>query len=37
MEENTCIYCGASIPEGILICPNCQKELEIYETAREKD
>ena len=35
MEENTCIYCGASIPEGILICPNCQKELGIDETTSE--
>lgn len=22
---NTCICCGAEIPEGTQICPNCEK------------
>lgn len=23
-NENTCVYCGASIPEGRLVCRNCE-------------
>ena len=22
--ENTCIICGASIPEGLMVCPACE-------------
>ena len=25
--ENTCVFCGAEIPEGRVICVNCEKEL----------
>lgn len=24
--ENTCIYCGAMIPEGRMVCPNCERK-----------
>ena len=25
--NNTCIFCGEIIPEGRMICPNCEAEL----------
>lgn len=24
MNENQCICCGASIPEGRMVCPSCE-------------
>lgn len=24
MDENRCVCCGAVIPEGLQICPNCE-------------
>ena len=24
-QDNTCVSCGAIIPEGLQVCPNCQK------------
>jgi len=29
MNENTCVCCGAQIPEGRQICPKCEKEDDI--------
>lgn len=26
--ENTCIFCGEVIPEGRMLCPNCEAEWE---------
>ena len=26
-NENTCVYCGASIPEGRLVCRNCEEAI----------
>ena len=26
MKENTCVICGAEIPEGTQVCVNCQKD-----------
>lgn len=35
--ENTCIYCGAVIPEGHTVCPNCLKtEAEHFEKAMSR-
>lgn len=28
MEDNTCIFCGTTVPEGTWVCPNCQKEIQ---------
>ena len=25
--DNTCIFCGEVIPEGHMLCPNCEAEL----------
>ena len=25
--DNTCICCGAVIPEGRMMCPNCETEV----------
>ena len=25
--DNTCIFCGEVIPEGRMLCPNCEAEL----------
>jgi RNA polymerase subunit RPABC4/transcription elongation factor Spt4 len=25
-ENNTCVICGAIIPEGTLTCPNCENK-----------
>ena len=25
--DNTCIFCGEVIPEGRMVCPNCEAEL----------
>lgn len=25
INENTCVCCGASIPEGLMVCPMCEK------------
>ena len=30
MSENLCVCCGASIPEGIQVCPRCQKGRDEY-------
>lgn len=30
MNEETCVICGAPIPEGRMVCPNCEKEVEIW-------
>ena len=27
-QIDVCILCGAPVPEGMLICPNCERELE---------
>ena len=24
---NYCVMCGAIIPEGVQVCPNCQREI----------
>lgn len=24
---NTCVICGEYVPEGIMVCINCQKEI----------
>ena len=24
---NCCVICGAIIPEGVQVCPNCQREI----------
>lgn len=29
MNDNTCVCCGAQIPEGRQICPKCEKEDDI--------
>ena len=26
MNENRCVICGAIIPEGRQVCPNCEKK-----------
>ncbi len=26
--EETCVICGAPVPEGRQVCPKCQKEIE---------
>lgn len=26
MNENTCICCGLGIPEGLQVCPACERE-----------
>ena len=26
-DGNTCIFCGEVIPEGRMLCPNCEAEL----------
>lgn len=28
MNENRCICCGASIPEGRMVCPTCEAKAE---------
>lgn len=28
MQENRCVCCGAVIPEGIQVCPDCREEQE---------
>lgn len=28
MQENRCICCGAVIPEGMQVCPECRTEQE---------
>lgn len=28
MNENRCVICGEIIPEGLQICPKCEKESE---------
>ena len=33
MKENRCIKCGAVIPEGRQVCPNCEN---IYERLTER-
>lgn len=30
LTENKCICCGEVIPEGRIICPNCELKLEVY-------
>ena len=25
--ENSCVCCGAVVPEGRMLCPNCEAEL----------
>ena len=25
--DNTCIFCGEIMPEGRMVCPNCEAEL----------
>ena len=25
--DNTCIFCGEVVPEGWILCPNCEAEL----------
>ena len=27
--ENTCICCGVVIPEGRMVCPNCEAEVNV--------
>lgn len=27
-QLDVCILCGVPVPEGMLICPNCERELE---------
>ena len=29
MKENRCIVCNEIIPEGLQVCPNCNKEREV--------
>lgn len=24
--ENKCVCCGADIPEGVMVCPNCENK-----------
>lgn len=26
-NENTCVFCGRSIPEGRMVCPQCERRL----------
>ena len=26
-DVNTCVYCGATIPEGSQVCPDCEEKL----------
>lgn len=28
MTDNTCVCCGAIIPEGRMVCPRCEKAVE---------
>ena len=28
MNDNTCVCCGETIPEGRQVCPKCEKECE---------
>ena len=38
MSTNRCICCGEEIPEGLMICPACQKKSEIkYNTTKQND
>ncbi len=27
IESNFCVICGAPIPEGIMVCPNCEQDI----------
>ena len=38
MSTNRCICCGEEIPEGLMICPACQKKSEIkHNTTKQND
>ena len=28
IDDNVCVCCGEIIPEGLQLCPNCEKESE---------
>ena len=28
MNENRCVCCGAVIPEGRMVCPDCERKAE---------
>jgi len=37
MSDNRCVCCGAQIPEGSMVCVNCQKSAGVHkETTEEK-
>lgn len=37
MSDNRCVCCGAQIPEGSMVCANCQKSAGIHkETSEER-
>ena len=37
MNDNRCVCCGAQIPEGSMVCVNCQKSAGVHkETPEEK-
>lgn len=39
MNDNTCVCCGAQIPEGRQICPICERKdnaVEIWNRRKEK-
>lgn len=27
-NEETCVICGEPVPEGRMVCPNCEKDIE---------
>lgn len=34
--DNRCVICGAIIPEGRQVCPNCEKRVENQTKEREQ-
>lgn len=36
-KEEMCIVCGATIPEGLQVCPNCEHEVKTKRNKKEKN
>ena len=34
METNTCVVCGVTIPEGRMVCPNCENMEPNFDTVK---
>lgn len=35
-RNNTCVFCGVDIPEGMMVCPKCEERQLINSTTKKK-